>query len=95
MRSRVKSKKKSKSPKRRSPKSISKKRSVSPKRKSPKGVRTKSKCKDLLQKKIKKNMKEYKQGRYVSRQQALAVSYSQVKKASPYCNRYFKRSSKK
>lgn len=60
-----------------------------------KNVRTKSKCKELLQKKVKKNMQEYKKGKYVSRQQALAVSYSQVKKASPYCNRYFKRTSSK
>jgi hypothetical protein len=69
-------------------KSLSKTRSL-------KNVRTKSKCKELLQKKVKKNMQEYKKGRYVSRQQALAVSYSQVKKASPYCNRYFKRTSSK
>ena len=34
---------------------------------------------------------EYKSGRYKSRQQALAVSYSQTKKISPYCSRYFKR----
>jgi hypothetical protein len=44
-----------------------------------------------LKKKIRKNMDEYKSGRYSSRQQALAVSYSQVKKMSPYCSRYFKR----
>lgn len=71
----------------------SRKKSRSPKRKSLKksSVRTKSACNKLLKKKIRKNMDEYKSGRYSSRQQALAVSYSQVKKMSPYCSRYFKR----
>ncbi len=32
-----------------------------------------------LQKKIKKNMKEWKAGRWVSQKQALAVSYSQTR----------------
>jgi hypothetical protein len=59
-------------------------------RKSAKRV-TKSSCQRSLQKKIAINMDEYKQGRYVSRQQAVAVSYSQVKKARPGCSRYFKR----
>ena len=54
--------------------------------------RTKSGCNDLLKNKIRVNMKELKDGRFVSRQQAIAVSYSQVKKSSPYCKRYFKRS---
>lgn len=54
-------------------------------------VRTKAGCTQLLKNKISKNMKEYKEGRYASRQQALAVSYSQVKKSSPHCKRYFKR----
>jgi len=55
-------------------------------------VRTKVGCNDLLKNKIRVNMKELKDGRFVSRQQAIAVSYSQVKKSSPYCKRYFKRS---
>ena len=54
-------------------------------------VRTKAGCTQLLKNKISTNMKEYKEGRYASRQQALAVSYSQVKKSSPHCKRYFKR----
>lgn len=49
---------------------------------------TKKKCKELLNAKISKNMKEYKRGRYASRQQAIAVSYSQVRKSHPWCNRY-------
>jgi hypothetical protein len=38
------------------------------------------KCKTYLQKKIAKNMEEWKNGRYKSRQQALAVSYAQTKR---------------
>ena len=45
------------------------------------------KCRSYLQKKIKKNMAEYKSGRYSSRAQAVAVSYSQVKKKYPACKR--------
>jgi hypothetical protein len=41
--------------------------------KSPKG-------KKYLQYKIKKNMKEWKKGKWVSQKQALAVSYSQTRK---------------
>ena len=55
-------------------------------------VRTKVGCNDLLRNKIRTNMKELKDGRFASRQQAIAVSYSQVRKYSPYCNRYFKKS---
>ena len=77
---------KSKGTRGKSPRRMSTKRSKSQ-------VRTKSGCNDLLRKKIKINMDEYKKGRYVSRQQALAVSYSQLKKKSPYCSRYFKRRS--
>lgn len=77
-----KNSKKSKSSKLRSPI----KRSVSKSR-----IRTKSACNQLLKKKIRKNINEYKSRKYSSRKQALAVSYSQVKKASPYCSRYFKR----
>jgi len=51
-------------------------------RRSPRG-----KCRSYLQKKIKKNMAEYKSGRYSSRAQAVAVSYAQVKKKYPSCKR--------
>lgn len=53
---------------------------------------TKSSCKLALSKKIKRNMREYKQGRYSSQAQAIAVSYSQISKKKPGCKRYFKRS---
>jgi len=54
------------------------------------------KCKEYLKKKIAKNMAEYKKGRYSSRMQAVAVSYSQVKKAHPACSRVLsKRKSRK
>lgn len=36
-----------------------------------------------LQKKIKENMREWKEGRWVSQKQALAVSYSQARKKYP------------
>lgn len=60
-----------------------------------KNIRKKSDCMNLLKEKISQNMREYRDGLYSSRQQAIAVSYSQVKKMSPYCSRYMKRSSRK
>lgn len=65
----------------------------SKKNRSKKGKRsvTKRSCQNSLKKKIAINMDEYKKGRFVSRQQAVAVSYSQVKKSRPACSRYFKR----
>ena len=36
-------------------------------------------------------MKEYETGRYKNRKQAIAVSYSQVKKERPGCKKVFKR----
>jgi hypothetical protein len=50
---------------------------------------TKRSCQSKLKNKIRINMSEYKKGRFSSRQQALAVSYSQVKKKSPGCKRFF------
>lgn len=44
-----------------------------------------AKCKKFLQKKIRINMGEYKSGRFKSRAQALAVSYSQMRKKFPKC----------
>ena len=55
------------------------------------GSRGKRSCQTKLKNKIKINMAEYKKGRFSSRQQALAVSYAQVKKKSPSCKKYFKR----
>jgi hypothetical protein len=71
-------------------KSASKKKSGSPKRKS--GSRkgfSKDKCRSHLSNKISTNMKEFEQGKWQSRKQALAVSYSQVNTAYPRCKRYF------
>ena len=48
-------------------------------------------CKELLKEKVGINMGELKNGRFVSRQQAIAVSYSQVKKMKPLCGKYFTR----
>jgi hypothetical protein len=52
---------------------------------------TKSACQTKLKNKIRINMGEYKKGKFSSRKQALAVSYSQVKKKSPGCKRFFSR----
>ncbi len=42
-------------------------------------------CKKRLQDKIKINLHEWKQGLWKSQKQAIAVSYSQVKKKYPRC----------
>ena len=51
---------------------------------------TKVECKKRLSNKIAKNIREFKKGKFKSRKQAIAVSYSQIKKEFPYCKRYFK-----
>ena len=56
--------------------------------------RSSTRCKNLLKKKIEINMKEYKKGRYISRAQAVAVSYSQIKKKHPSCRRSLSRRKK-
>ena len=55
-----------------------------------KKYKTKAECKKLLSNKIARNIREFKKGKYKSRKQAIAVSYSQIKKEYPYCKRYFK-----
>ena len=57
--------------------------------------RNSRRCKNLLKKKVEKNLKEYGKGKYSSRSQAIAVSYAQVKKMSPSCRKVFRRKSKK
>jgi hypothetical protein len=54
-------------------------------------------CRGKLSNKIKINMKEYKKGnkRIKSHIQAIAISYSQVKKKYPKCSRSLRRKSKK
>jgi hypothetical protein len=49
---------------------------------------TKNRCQNLLKKKISINMKEYKDGKFVSRPQAIAVSYSQVRKSFQGCKKF-------
>ncbi len=75
--------KKSRKVSRKSSKKQSQKRS-----KSPKPFYTNNRCQGLLKKKISINMKEYKTGKFVSRPQAVAVSYSQVRKSFPRCNKF-------
>jgi hypothetical protein len=80
---RVKSPKKAHSPKR-SRRSIHK-RSI--KTRSP----LERECIQRVRSKISINMKEYKEGRFTSPKQAIAVSYSQVRKSSPKCARYIRK----
>jgi len=47
-------------------------------------------CKNKLSDKIRVNMREFKKGNFKSRKQAIAVSYSQVKKKYPECKKFFK-----
>ena len=49
------------------------------------GKKSKKQCKDLLQKKIRINILEFKKGRWKSPKQAVAVSYSQIRKRFPEC----------
>jgi len=53
--------------------------------------KVKSLCKQRLSKKIAKNMKEMKEGRYKSPAQAIAVSYSQILKEFPHCKKVLKK----
>lgn len=46
-----------------------------------------SKCRSMVYKKIAINLKEMKQGVYVSPQQAIAVAYAQVREKNPSCKR--------
>jgi tRNA A37 threonylcarbamoyladenosine dehydratase len=48
----------------------------------------KRKCNQYLSRKIRKNLKEK---IYKSRQQAIAVAYSQTKKSIPKCKRFYKK----
>ena len=58
-------------------------------RKSPrKSVRKSKKCQQNVSKKIAINIDEFKEGRYVSKSQAIAVAYYQVKKRHPECEKY-------
>jgi len=52
-------------------------------------------CQQRLSKKIGINMSEWKQGRYVSKEQAIAVAYSQINQEYPHCKQHLKKSTKK
>jgi hypothetical protein len=66
-------------PKRRS--RSNKRRSISSKRK----YMTLVRCKTEFKEKIRINMREYNNGKYVNRKQAIAVAYAQIKKKYPQC----------
>lgn len=57
--------------------------------------RSRSKCKKYLSKKIGINIAEFYNGFYMSKPQAIAVAYSQVRKSHPHCKRIIKLRSKK
>lgn len=64
-------------------------------RRSKRKVSSRRECREKVASKIKININEYKQGRYKSPSQAVAVSYSQVGKKYPACKKYLKKSVKK
>ena len=68
------------------------KKSIKKSKRRKRSKRSKSKCRKYLQDKISINMGEYKSGRYYSRSQAIAVSYSQILKKHPQCKRILRRS---
>ena len=70
------------------------KRSLKRRRSLKKSRKRKSKCRTALSKKIKINIGEFKSGRYKSKAQAIAVSYSQVSKKYPRCKRYLQKRSR-
>ena len=57
--------------------------------KNPKSI-TKLNCREHVQGKIGYNMKEFKKGRWKSRAQAIAVSFSQVTRERPGCKKVLK-----
>lgn len=67
---------------------VSRKTSKRQSQKRSKPFYTNNRCQGLLKKKISINMKEYNAGKFVSRPQAVAVSYSQVRKSFPRCNKF-------
>ena len=71
-------------------KSIRKSRRTSRKSKRKMGKKEMT-CKNLLKQKVGINIEEYKDGRYSSRNQAIAVAYNQVKKMKPLCEKYLKK----
>ena len=46
---------------------------------------TLARCKKELKDKIKFNMKEYNNGKYANRKQAIAIAYSQIYRKYPKC----------
>ena len=86
-RSRRKSRRRSrKKSRRRSSRRSRKKSRRSPRSRSRKSTyMTLARCKSELKDKIKINMREYNNGKYANRKQAIAVAYSQIKKKYPQC----------
>lgn len=69
----------------------SKQTQTKPKPKPKRKKKPKGKCKTYLEQKIALNLAEYKKGNYISRQQAIAIAYKQVKKDHPQCKRFLEK----
>lgn len=63
----------------------SRKRSTTKRRSRKRMYMTITRCKNALKEKIKINMREYNNGKYANRKQAIAVAYSQIYKKYPQC----------
>lgn len=87
-RSRKRTRKTSRKRSRKSTRKTSRKRSRKVGRKS-KSL-TKKQCQQLVSDKIKENMEEFYHGKFSSRAQVIAVSYSQVRKANPGCHPFIR-----
>tara|TARA_Y100000768_G_scaffold373532_1_gene342264 strand:- start:4368 stop:4628 length:261 start_codon:yes stop_codon:yes gene_type:complete len=82
--------KKSRKPVKKSRKPVKRKKSNKSKRKK---YMTKKRCKSYLQQKIRKNISEHMKSnkkKFKSIKQAIAVSYSQIKRSHKNCKKHFK-----
>tara|TARA_Y100000389_G_scaffold161961_1_gene164580 strand:- start:1031 stop:1204 length:174 start_codon:yes stop_codon:yes gene_type:complete len=52
---------------------------------------TQKRCKEALQEKIKQTTKEYNNGKFSSRKQAVAVAYSMINNKYPNCKKFLSR----
>ena len=82
--SRSRRRKRSKKRKSRRRRKRSKSRSRS-RRRSKRVYMTLARCKAELKEKIKINMREYNDGKYANRKQAIAIAYSQIQRKYPQC----------
>ena len=75
--------------KKHSGKKYSKVKKIPQKRSGSRSRYTKDNCRELLSDQISLNMREFGDGKWKNRKQALAVSYSQINTQYPKCERFF------